>query len=93
MIEIEKILLEFREEMLSEDVTENTIRNYLADVRIFYKWYAEIEYSGDLKKMTFHHMNGLNPEAYLKKVMSEILDYNSQKLHELLPWNIIPDTS
>jgi len=38
-------------------------------------------------------MNGLNPEAYLKKVMSEILDYNSQKIHELLPWNIIPDTS
>ena len=38
-------------------------------------------------------MNGLNPEAYLKKVMSEILDYNSQKLHELLPWNIVPDTS
>ena len=38
-------------------------------------------------------MNGLNPEAYLKKVMSEILDYNAQKLHELLPWNIVPDTS
>ena len=38
-------------------------------------------------------MNGLNLEAYLKKVMSEILDYNSQKLHELLPWNIVPDTS
>lgn len=58
MIEIEKILLEFREEMLSEDITENTIRNYLADVRIFYKWYAEIEYNGDLRKMTFYHMNG-----------------------------------
>ena len=38
-------------------------------------------------------MNALNPEAYLKKVMSEILDYNSKKLHELLPWNIVPDTS
>ncbi len=38
-------------------------------------------------------MNGLNPEAYLKKILSEILDYNSQKVHELLPWNIVPDTS
>ena len=38
-------------------------------------------------------MNGLNPEAYLKKVMSEIQDYNSQKIADLLPWNIVPDTS
>lgn len=38
-------------------------------------------------------MNGLNPEWYLKKVMSVIQDYNSQKIADLLPWNIIPDTS
>jgi transposase len=38
-------------------------------------------------------MNGLNPEAYLKKILSEIQDHNSQKVTELLPWNIIPDTS
>ena len=38
-------------------------------------------------------MNGLNPEAYLKKILSEIQDYNSQKVAELLPWNIISDTS
>jgi transposase len=38
-------------------------------------------------------MNGLNPEAYLKKVLSVILDYNSQKVPDLLPWNIMPDTS
>jgi len=38
-------------------------------------------------------MNGLNPETYLKKILSEIQDYNSQKVAELLPWNIVPDTS
>lgn len=38
-------------------------------------------------------MNGLNPEAYLKKILSKIQDYNSQKVAELLPWNIVPDTS
>ena len=38
-------------------------------------------------------MNGLNPETYLKKILSEIQDYNSQKVAELLPWNIAPDTS
>ncbi|WP_369127282.1 transposase domain-containing protein [Candidatus Bandiella numerosa] len=30
-------------------------------------------------------MNGLNPEWYLKKVMSVIQDYNSQKIADLLP--------
>jgi transposase len=38
-------------------------------------------------------MNGLNPETYLKKILSEIQDCNSQKIAELLPWNIVPDTS
>ena len=38
-------------------------------------------------------MNGLNPEWYLKKVMSVIQDYNSKKIANLLPWNIVPDTS
>ena len=38
-------------------------------------------------------MNGLNPEVYLKKVLSKIQDYNSQKIADLLPWNILSDTS
>ena len=38
-------------------------------------------------------MNGLNPEVYLKKILSEIQDYNSKKVADLLPWNIISDTS
>jgi hypothetical protein len=33
------------------------------------------------------------PEVYLKKILSEIQDYNSQKIADLLPWNIISDTS
>ena len=32
-------------------------------------------------------------DHFVVRPSSEILDYNSQKLHELLPWNIIPDTS
>ena len=38
-------------------------------------------------------INGLNPELYLKKILSKIQDYNSQKIADLLPWNIISDTS
>lgn len=33
-------------------------------------------------------LNDVNPHAYLKKVLESIQDHNSQKLHELLPWNI-----
>jgi len=33
-------------------------------------------------------LNNINPWTYLKKVLSVIQDYNSQKLADLLPWNI-----
>jgi transposase len=38
-------------------------------------------------------LNGINPHAYLRKVLSVIQDHNSQKIHELLPWNISLDDS
>lgn len=34
-------------------------------------------------------LNKLNPELYLRKLLSVIQDHNSSKLTELLPWNII----
>lgn len=33
-------------------------------------------------------LNNINPEEYLRHVLSIIQDYNATKLHELLPWNI-----
>lgn len=33
-------------------------------------------------------LNNINPWKYLEKVFDVIQDYNSNKLHELLPWNI-----
>lgn len=33
-------------------------------------------------------LNNVNPSLYLKKIFDVIQDYNSNKLHELLPWNI-----
>lgn len=33
-------------------------------------------------------LNDVNPHAYLKKLLESIQDHNSQKLNELLPWNI-----
>ena len=34
------------------------------------------------------NLNNVNPEKYLRYLLTVIQDYNSQKIEELLPWNI-----
>jgi transposase len=34
-------------------------------------------------------LNGLNPEAYLRHVLERIADHAINKIHELLPWNVL----
>jgi transposase len=34
-------------------------------------------------------LNGINPWAYLKQVLSRIQDHNAQRVAELLPWNLL----
>jgi len=38
-------------------------------------------------------LNGLNPEAYLREVLSRIADHPINRIEELLPWNIVANIS
>ncbi len=35
-------------------------------------------------------MNGLDPEAYLRDVLTRIADHPAKRLADLLPWNWMP---
>ncbi len=37
-------------------------------------------------------LNGIDPEAYLRDVLTRIADHPINRIDELLPWNLIPAT-
>jgi transposase len=38
-------------------------------------------------------LNGLDPEHYLREVLTRIADHTINRIEELLPWNLIPSVA
>jgi integrase/recombinase XerC len=53
---LEKLLNDFKEKMIADDISANTIKNYISDIRNFYKWYQEVDFTQNIKKVTFYHL-------------------------------------
>lgn len=78
---LDKLLNGFKEKMIAEDISNNTIKNYISDIRNFYKWYKEISFSENLQKVTSYHLNAYKDHlihSQRKKVSS--INRNIQSL-------------
>ncbi len=54
---LNKLLNDFKAKMVGDEISDNTIKSYISDIRIFYKWFLEIDPSNNLKKTTHYHLS------------------------------------
>ncbi len=53
---LDKLLNDFKEKMIAEDISDNSLKNYVSDIKIFYRWYREIDFSENIEKVTHYHL-------------------------------------
>ena len=54
---LDKLLNDFKEKMIAEDISDNTIKSYISDIKNFFKWYREIDFAENIEKVTNYHLN------------------------------------
>lgn len=58
MLRLDELLERFKKEMTENDISSNTIKNYILDVKTFNNWYQGLNVSPNIKNITFYHLNG-----------------------------------
>jgi len=53
---LDKLLNDFKEKMIAEDISDNSLKNYVSDIKIFYRWYREIDFLENIEKVTHYHL-------------------------------------
>jgi len=52
---LDKLL--FKEKMITRDISDNALKNYVSDIKIFHKWYQEIDFfSENIEKIINYHL-------------------------------------
>ena len=85
MLRLDELLERFKKEMTENDISSNTIKNYILDVKTFNNWYQGLNISPNIKNITFYHLNGYKDyiiDNKRKKVSS--INRNIQSLKNCL---------
>ena len=78
------------------EISNNAVENAIRPLKLGSKnWLFVGSDAGGRRAAIFYTiirtcvLNGIEPEAYLRDVLARIGDHPINRLHELLPWNIV----
>jgi integrase/recombinase XerC len=54
---LNELLNDFKEKMIANDISNNSVSSYVYDVKVFYKWYSEIDSTSTLEEITQYHLS------------------------------------
>lgn len=57
MLRLDDLLERFKKDMKVNDLSSNTVKSYILDVRNFHTWYQELNSSPNIKNIIFYHLN------------------------------------
>lgn len=86
----DKLINDFKEKMVAEDISDNTVKNYISDIKNFYKWYREIDFSENLKKVSFYHLDAYkNYLIHNQRKKTSTINRNIQSLRNFFQFMVV----